>query len=70
MVQHVHYDYKQHGGQQIPLAQTLLVVDEIPQHPIQEELGRRGCEQSSDNVSPNPSKAQPLHHLQEEDPIN
>jgi hypothetical protein len=30
MVQHVHDDYEQHGGQQIPLAQTPLVVDEMP----------------------------------------
>jgi hypothetical protein len=29
MVQHVHDDYEQHGGQQIPLAQTPLVVDEM-----------------------------------------
>jgi hypothetical protein len=70
VVQHVHHDYEQHGGQQIPLSQTPLVVDEIPRHAIQEDLGRGGCEQASDNISPNPSKAQSFHHLQEEGLIN
>jgi hypothetical protein len=49
--------------------QTSLVVDEIPRHAIQ-DLGRGGCKQASDNLSPNPSKAQPFKYLQEKGLIN